>query len=141
MKQSRNKLYKGFVAIFPPKHVAAQAFQPMLDKICNTCNRWKSFHFSYAAKEILINSCILSIPTYNLSVYPIPDSILSEISKVVRKFFWSRGSNGKGIHNVCWNVITESKPKWGLGIRNLVITKHSLTAKHVFRYLNNDNVF
>lgn len=57
---------------------------------------------------------------------------------MVRSFFWNRFGNGNGIHNVCWGTITKGKSKGGLGVRNLSIVKHSLMAKHIFKYLNND---
>lgn len=50
--------------------------------------RWKTYNLSDAAKAILINSSILSIPTYYLSSYPVLDSTLLEISKIVRDFFY-----------------------------------------------------
>lgn len=34
----------------------------------------------------------------------------------------------------------EDKPEGDIGIKNLSIVKHSLMAKHVFKYLNRDNV-
>lgn len=48
----------------------------------------------------MINSYLLSIPTYTLSMYHIPETILSDITKVVRNFFWAKNSNVKGIHYV-----------------------------------------
>lgn len=69
------------------RKIATNSFKPMVDKIHCTCNRWSNCSLSIAAKTILINSTLLSIPTYALSVYSIPKSILSKITKVVRKFF------------------------------------------------------
>lgn len=59
---------------------------------------------------------------------------------MVRKFFCQRFGNGKGIHNVSWNIINEGKTKGGLGIKNLSNVKHSLLAKHLFKLLNNEDV-
>lgn len=81
----------------------------MVDKIRRTTGRWANYHLSPAAKGILINSVLLFVPLYTMSVYPIPDFIISEISKIVRKFFWSRHGNGTAIHNVSWNIVTEGK--------------------------------
>ncbi|XP_039133286.1 uncharacterized protein LOC120270351 [Dioscorea cayenensis subsp. rotundata] len=86
----------------------------MIDKIKNLCSRWKTYKLSSTAKSILINSSILSIPTYYLSAYPVPDSVLQEIS---------------------------SKSEGGLGLHNLSYAKTSLMAKNVFKYLNSDIIF
>ncbi|XP_039115766.1 uncharacterized protein LOC120251270 [Dioscorea cayenensis subsp. rotundata] len=125
--------------LISPNRIAASAFNNMVDRIRRTCNSWSRFHLSPAAKTILINTSLLAVPIYTLSVYPIPDSILNEISRAVRKFFWSRDSNGKGIHNVSWSTINDGKPEGGIGIRNLSLAKYSLKAKHVFKLLNNDS--
>ncbi|XP_039138834.1 uncharacterized protein LOC120276174 [Dioscorea cayenensis subsp. rotundata] len=79
----------------------------MVDKIRRPYSRWNNFSLSPAAKVTLINSSLVSIPTYNLLVYPIPDSVLSEITKVLRRFFWSHDYNGKGIHKVVRSSIIE----------------------------------
>lgn len=54
-------------------------------------------------------------------------------------FFWHKGGDRKGIHAVAWDDLTESKPEGGLAIRNLFLAKHSLMAKHILKYMNNDN--
>lgn len=64
---------------------------------------------SPAVKVVLINSSLLSIPTYCLSVYSVLDFVLNETSKVVRAFYWHKGGNGKAIHVVAWNRIMDVK--------------------------------
>ncbi|KAH7691569.1 Reverse transcriptase zinc-binding domain-containing protein [Dioscorea alata] len=125
-------------ASFPFKYLGILIFKHMVDSIRHTCSRWSNFNLSSAAKATLINySSLLSIPIYTFSVYTMPDLILSEITKLVQKFYWSRGGNGTGIHNVNWSTVIEGKPEGGIGIKNLSLAKHSLMAKHVFKYLNN----
>lgn len=108
----------------------------MIDKVHRTCYKWNNSKLSKVAKSTLINSSLLSFPTYYLSVYPIPDFVLAAITKIIRNFFWNQGGNGKGIHTVAWNNITNFRSEGGLSIRNLSIVRHSLMAKHVFKYLN-----
>lgn len=62
----------------------------MIAKIHRICYRWNHFKLSPASKIVLINSSLLSIPTYYLSVYPIPDFVLTKISKVVNSFLWEK---------------------------------------------------
>lgn len=115
------------------KRMNSYTFKPMVDRIHNICNRWSNLSLSPAVKAILINTSLLSTLTYILSVYPFPLSTLFEISGIVRKFFWSRGSNGKGIHNVFWSVLMENKSERGLDIRNLNLVRRSYMAKHILK--------
>lgn len=84
-------------SLISPKGLGVSYFKTMVDRISHTCSRWKHSKLSLATKSILINSSILAVSTYYLPVYPIPDSILREITKIVRNFFWDKGGNGKGI--------------------------------------------
>lgn len=67
----------------------------MIDWIRHPYSKWKESNHSTAAKTVLINSSLLSIPTYHLSIYPIPYSSFDEISKIGSNFFWSKSSNRK----------------------------------------------
>ncbi|XP_039128871.1 uncharacterized protein LOC120265002 [Dioscorea cayenensis subsp. rotundata] len=128
--------FKYLGVLISPKRLAASVFDSMVDKIQSSCCCWKHSNLSKAAKAILINSSLLSLPNYYLSVYLIPHSILSAINKISRNFFWHHGGNGKGIHAVAWNNVLDFKSEGGLSIRNLSKVKYSLMAKHVFKYLN-----
>lgn len=82
----------------------------MVDRIKSACSKWSHTKLSVTAKTVFINSSLLSIPNYHLSVSPIPDSVLNEISKIIQGFYWSKNSNRKGIHAVGWINLIESKP-------------------------------
>lgn len=122
-----------------PKRLALAVFNTMIAKIQYLCSRWRHLHLSSAAKVVLINSSLLSVPTYYLSVYPIHDSTLHEIKKITRGFFWHKGGDRNGIHVVSWDDLTDSKPEGGLTIRNLLLAKQSLMAKDIFKYINGDD--
>lgn len=116
-------------------------FSSMVERICRLCSWWKHSHLSPEAKTVLINPPILSIPTYYSLVYHIPNSILKEITRLLRSFFWYKDGNGKGIHVVAWDSITTSKTEEGLAIKNLSIAKQFLMAKNAFKFLNGDGAF
>lgn len=82
--------------LISPKRLNGHSFNSMIDKIWGMSARWKTYNLSDAAKAILINSSILSIPTYYLSSYPVLDSALLEISKIVRDFFMVQRWQWKG---------------------------------------------
>lgn len=66
-----------------------------------------------AGKTILINSILKSTSVYYLLVYPVPNSISDGITKAARSFFWSKGSNRKGMSSVKWIDITLNHTKGG----------------------------
>ncbi|XP_039120733.1 uncharacterized protein LOC120257304 [Dioscorea cayenensis subsp. rotundata] len=134
------RLQKSIVNILvAPKRLAIHHFNNMRDKIRRALSIWNHSKISAAGKTILINWSILSTPLYYLSVYPVPDSILDDISKFARFFFWSKGGNRKGMNSVSWMDATLDKSEGGLSIRNLHRSKISLMAKNVFKYLNKQN--
>lgn len=83
----------------------------------------------------------MSIPLYYLLIYHVPNSILDNISKLVRKFLWSSSGDRSGIHLVNWTETTHNHYEEGLGIKNPRFFRQSLMANNVFSYLNNHNVF
>lgn len=109
----------------------------MVRKANRLAANWKSANISKARKAILINSSIMALPSFYLSVYPVPDSTLDKLSHLARKFLWDNGGNGSGMLMVSWNSTTLDKPEGGLGLRNLRLVKHSLVARNVLNYLNN----
>lgn len=72
-------------------------------------------------------SLIALLPLFQIIYYPFvpldkcmlysPDAVLNKISKIIRKFFWSRCGNHSGVHSVMWNSATLDKADGGLGIQ------------------------
>lgn len=56
--------------LISPKRLASLTFQPMVNKIRHTASRWANFHLSPAAKCILINYVLLSVPVYKCVCIP-----------------------------------------------------------------------
>lgn len=122
------------------KKLANIHFDSMIDQVENLTKGWDHNHISPAGRTTLINSSIMSILLYYLSIYPIPDSILDQISKIARHFFWSKSGNRNGICTVSWDDVTLNKTEGGLSIRNLKFSKISFMSKNVFNYLNSTNL-
>lgn len=64
----------------------------------------------------LIKSILIVVPSYFLEAYPIPKSILENISELARKFFLAKEGDGSGIPLIALNRTTLGKPR-GLGIK------------------------
>jgi hypothetical protein len=55
---------------------------------------WKGLYLSKGGKVTLIKSTILNMPTYMLSLFPIPVQVANHIEKIQRDFLWGGGGWG-----------------------------------------------
>lgn len=70
----------------------------MIDKINKIIGMWKCSKMSKPGKVVMINSSIMAMHVYYLSVYPVPNSIQDQISAIARKFLLAYSSNGRASH-------------------------------------------
>ncbi|MCI03874.1 RNA-directed DNA polymerase (Reverse transcriptase), partial [Trifolium medium] len=65
-------------------------------------NSWRSRSLSKADKEIMIKSVLQAIPSYAMSIYLLPESLINDIERMVNSFWWGGGTNNKGIRWLSW---------------------------------------
>lgn len=58
--------------------------------------RRSSYHMP---ERILVNSVLHAIPTYVIQCFLIPKGICDEIEAMIRRFWWGKGGDARG---VCW---------------------------------------
>ncbi|KAL5571251.1 hypothetical protein UlMin_020848 [Ulmus minor] len=68
------------------------------DMVVNKLQGWKEPFFSRGGKEVLIKYIIQDIPTYAISCFIIPDSIIKDIEAVCARFWWGSTSDYKRVH-------------------------------------------
>ena len=95
---------------------------------------WKMQYLSMGGRLTLINSVLDSIPTYCMSLFPIPGSILKQINRLRRRFLWEGNSLTYKYSLSKWKSVTQPKFQGGLGIRNLQLHNKSLLMKWLWRY-------
>lgn len=122
--------------LISPRRLAQTCFRGMVEKVERSIATWHKSNISRAGKITLINSSLLSIPLYYLSVYPVSDCILDQISTCARNFLWSSSGNRSGMHLVNSRDTMLGRSEGGLSIKNLRFSKVALMAKHAFNYLN-----
>lgn len=119
--------FKYLGALISPRRLLVHQCHYLVNRVVSCINSWNHSKISKAGRAVLINSSLLSIPSYILSCYFVLDSTLDDISKLARKFLWNKGNT------------TLAKTKGGLGIMNLKNVKVALMAKNVFVVLNFEN--
>uniref|UniRef100_A0A2N9HXJ9 Reverse transcriptase domain-containing protein n=1 Tax=Fagus sylvatica TaxID=28930 RepID=A0A2N9HXJ9_FAGSY len=95
---------------------------------------WKRLYLSKGGRVTLIKSTLSSIPTYYLSLFPIPMSIARRIEKLQRDFLWGGLEDEQKLHLVNWHQVCTPLHSGGLGIRNMAIFNKALLGKWLWRY-------
>jgi hypothetical protein len=106
------------------------------DRIWRKINSWRGRALSKAGKDVMIKSVLQAIPSYIMRVYLIPESIISEIERMLNSFWWGDGSNNKGIRWLAWDKLTKPKAAGGLGYRDFHVFNMSLIAKQAWKFLS-----
>ena len=80
---------------------------------------WKRLYLSKGGRVILIKSTLSNLPTYFLSLFPIPASVANRIEKLQRNFLWGSFGDDPKIHLVKWDTVCSPISSGGLGIRKI----------------------
>ncbi|GAU14651.1 hypothetical protein TSUD_97150 [Trifolium subterraneum] len=118
-------------------------FSYIKDRIWRRINSWRGRALSKAGKEIMIKSVLQAIPSYVMSMFILPASLIDDIEKMINAFWWRNGStnnnNTKGIHWLAWERLACPKAYGGLGFRNFEAFNKVMVAKQVWNILQNPN--
>ncbi|GAU31848.1 hypothetical protein TSUD_114590 [Trifolium subterraneum] len=120
-------------------------FSYIKDRIWKRINSWRGCALSKAGKEIMIKSVLQAIPSYVMSMFILPASLIDDIEKMINAFWWRGGStnnnnnNTKGIHWLAWEKLACPKAHGGLGFRNFEAFNKAMVAKQVWNIVQNPN--
>ena len=70
------------------KYKSKEIWNPILEKMERRLAGWKRLYLSKGGRLTLIKSTLSSLPTYFLSLFPIPSSVAKRIEKIQRDFLW-----------------------------------------------------
>lgn len=83
--------------LISPKRLAISLFDSMINRMNMEVAEWGKTKISKADKSVIINSILMATPIYYLSVYPIPDSVITKLSRIARKFLWANCDQGNSM--------------------------------------------
>ena len=64
-------------------------WDPMIERISRRLDEWQKAYLSFGGRITLIHSCLSHIPSYFLSLFKIPASVVAKIERLLRDFLWS----------------------------------------------------
>ena len=119
-------------------HKELEIWDGIIEKTEKKLANWKARYISLGGRVTLINSVLDSLPTYVMSLFPMPSNVEERLDKLRRDFLWKGNKEGKGLHLVKWQTAQLHKQSGGLGIRNLGLQNRSLLSKWLWRFNNEE---
>lgn len=73
-------------------------FEGARDRIRRALQRWEGRLLSAAGREVLIKAVLQAIPTYLMSYFRVPETVVQELQMECNKFLWGTKGEKKCIH-------------------------------------------
>ncbi|GKV46638.1 hypothetical protein SLEP1_g53612 [Rubroshorea leprosula] len=87
----------------------------------------------FLGRLTLLNSVLSALPTFFMSLFLMPKSVLDQLIKIQRDFLWGATANKRKIAWVKWDAICCSKEKGGLGVPDMRRRNWALLGKWWYR--------
>ena len=106
----------------------------VLERVEKRLVSWKRLYLSKGGKLTLIKSTLSSIPTYFLSLFPIPARVANCLEKLQRDFLWCGMDEKPKFHLVNWSQICAPLRFGGLVVRDIKCFNKALLGKWLWHY-------
>lgn len=113
---------------------AKSIWDGVVEKVEQRLSGWKRLYLSKGGRLTLIKSTFSNLPTYYLSLFPLPVGVANRIEKLFRAFLWGGMGEESKLHLVSWQRVSCPIANGGLGVRNLCVFNKTLLGKWLWRY-------
>ncbi|WJX25744.1 hypothetical protein P8452_14757 [Trifolium repens] len=120
--------YLGLPSMIGRNRTAVFAY--IKDRVWQKINSWSSKCLSKAGREVMIKSVLQVIPSYVMSIFLLPASIINGIETMMNSFWWGcGGSTNRGIHWMSWEKLAMHKTHGGMGFKDLAAFNLAMLGK------------
>lgn len=99
----------------------------VIDRITSRMRHWSSRLLSYAGRAKLITSVVISIVTYWLHIFPLPNRILKYIKSICRSLLWSGKEVVVKKALIAWEKVCQANNSGGLNIIDVCVCVEAST--------------
>ena len=104
-------------------------WNPIIERMEKKLAGWKQLYLSKGGRLTLLKSTLSSLPTYYLSLFPIPQHVADRLEKIQRNFLWRRSNDVIKFSLVGWEKIVWLVEAGGLGILKIGLFNQALLGK------------
>jgi hypothetical protein len=110
------------------------------DRVWQKINSWSSKCLSKAGREVMIKSVLQAIPSYVMSIFQLPATLINTIEKMINSFWWGHGrANQRGINWLSWEKLSMHKTNGGMGFKDLTAFNLAMLGKQGWKLLTEPN--
>ncbi|KAG5620177.1 hypothetical protein H5410_005395 [Solanum commersonii] len=120
------------------KSNSIEIWDGVIEKCEKRLARWKSQYLSLGGRLTLINYVLDALPTYVMSLFPIPPGMINRLDSIRKKNLWQGNKERRGYHLVKSKTVITEKRVGGMGIKNMKNQSKALRMKWLWKY-SNDN--
>jgi len=106
------------------------------DRIWQKINSWSGKCLSKAGREVMIKYVLQAIPSYVMSIFRLPTTLVDSIEKMMNSFWWGHGrSSQRGIHWMSWEKLSAPKMHGGMGFKDLSAFNLAMLGKQGWKFI------